>query len=96
MQDASAVADFTRSNDVKQVRTQSEAFVVIATFLPEWELDELGFQLKTSFRKEQGASISSADKEQAAEFDTLLRRLDLLKFRDDAAFFFLAIGSLEE
>jgi len=90
------VPDFLQYHNIDDVRAQSDAFISIAAFFLEWELDGLGFELKNSYRKNKNASLSGQDIDQADKFDAKLARLGLLELRNKAALFFLAIGSLKE
>ena len=90
----SSVQDFTHFHDIDNVRAHSNAFFTIATFFPDTDPDDLGDQLRTSYRVRSGASMSQQYIDDAAGFDAKLRSMGVLGLGDEAHFFYSSVGAL--
>ena len=90
------VSDFRYENDLEDLRSNSNAFCTIATFLPGYDPDVLGEHLRLSYRVASGCSFPQQHAEWAEKLDAELRRVDLTDLRDTAAVFYMAIGELQE
>ena len=80
---------------MKTVLSNSHAFHTIASNFPTWDLDELGSQLKWSYRIDEGASGTSTCEKDVLLLNANLRRFGLLELRNPAAAFFMTVGKLE-
>jgi hypothetical protein len=96
IESASIVSDFSSWHDVEDVRTYSNAFFTIATFFPDRDPDDLGLQLRTSYRLRSGASVTQQCIDEAAKLDAELRSMGLFELCDEAHFFYSAVGALDD
>ena len=90
------IADFTFVYDVAEVRAKSNAFFTIASYLPDWETDDLGNQLKIIKRMREGITAPSHCEVDACRLETKFGTIGLADLCADAGFFYQAIGELDD
>ena len=94
----STVTDFTHKYDIDKVRSSSNSFFAVASLLPKWDPDELGFHIRLLYCEENPAwgysSLPQHTRDQVAMLNADLRSVGLLELKNEAAEFYMAIGGL--
>ena len=75
----------------ESLKVASLAFVSISTALPEFDLEDIGLKLRWSYYFSIGSSQGPHRSREAERFDAVLRERGILKLRDEAAHFIIAV-----
>jgi hypothetical protein len=86
----------SRGHDPARLHLMSQAFFAIASRLPDMDQDDLGINLRSSFKVKDGRSVHPSESTEAKSIDSLLQELSLSDLAADAAQFYMAVGELQE